>query len=103
MIQPPVGNADSTGILRASVTLHAGKNSSVAYQRHEPEKTVLYKMVSEHLEPFLGEVRDHYDKPLPKYVEKELRDYLKLRFVAIWLRQGHLQIMWPYHFGGLFL
>jgi len=25
----------------------------------------------------LGEVRDHYDKPLPKYVEKELRDYLE--------------------------
>ncbi len=62
--------------LRASVTLHAGKNSSVAYQRHEPEKTVLYQIVSEHLETFLREVHDHYDKPLPKYVEKELRDYL---------------------------
>ena len=76
VIQPPVGNADSTGVLRASVTLHAGKNSSVAYQRHEPEKTVLYQIVSEHLETFLREVHDHYDKPLPKYVEKELRDYL---------------------------
>jgi len=32
--------------------------------------------VSEHLETFLDEVRDHYEKPLPKYVEKELRDYL---------------------------
>jgi len=33
--------------------------------------------VSQHLETFLSEVRDHYDKPLPKYVEKELRDYLE--------------------------
>jgi len=77
VIQPPVGNSDSTGAQQASVTLHAGKGSSAAYQRHEPEKTVLYKIVSEHLETFLGEVGDHYDKPLPKYVEKELRDYLR--------------------------
>ena len=50
--------------------------SSAAYQCHEPEKTVLYKIVSEHLESFLWDAGDHYDKPLPKYVEKELRDYL---------------------------
>jgi len=52
-------------------------SSGHGYQRHEPEKTALYKIVSEHLEEFLGEVHDHYDKPLPKYVEKELRDYLE--------------------------
>ena len=65
------------GTFHSSAPLGTGKKSSAAYQRHEPEKTVLYKIVSEHLETFLGEVRDHYDKPLPKYVEKELRDYLK--------------------------
>ncbi len=65
------------GTFHSSVPLGTGKNSSGAYQRHQPEKTVLYKIVSEHLETFLGEVRDRYDKPLPKYVEKELRDYLK--------------------------
>ena len=65
------------GTKHASVVMRAGNGSLGAYQRHEPEKTVLYKIVSEHLETFLGEVRDHYDKPLPKYVEKELRDYLE--------------------------
>jgi hypothetical protein len=59
------------------VTLRASDGAQRGYQRHEPEKTVLYKIVSEHLETFLGEVRDLYDKPLPKYVEKELRDYLE--------------------------
>src|SRR5664280_1878100 len=63
--------------MQASAALRAGNGSLAAYQRHEPEKTVLYKIVSEHLETFLEEVRDHYDKPLPKYVEKELRDYLE--------------------------
>src|SRR5664280_1165768 len=63
--------------MQASAAQRAGNGSLAAYQRHEPEKTVLYKIVSEHLETFLEEVRDHYDKPLPKYVEKELRDYLE--------------------------
>ena len=76
MIQPPAGTSVSIGTFHSSVPLGTGKNSSAAYQRHEPEKTVLYKIVSEHLEPFLRDVGDHYDKPLPKYLEKELRDYL---------------------------
>jgi hypothetical protein len=58
----------------AAVTLRASDGSRHGYERHEPEKTILYKIVSQHLETFLSEVRDHYDKPLPKYVEKELRD-----------------------------
>lgn len=77
VIQPPAGNSVSKGTFHSSAPLGTGKKSSAAYQRHEPEKTVLYRIVSEHLETFLGEVRDHYDKPLPKYVEKELRDYLR--------------------------
>ena len=77
VIQPPGGNSDSKGALQAAITSHTSRGSSFAYQRHEPEKTVLYQIVSEHLETFLGEVHDHYDKPLPKYVEKELREYLR--------------------------
>ncbi len=68
--------SDSIGTIQASTAPRAGNGSSTARQHHEPEKTILYKIVSEHLETFLGEVSDHYDKPLPKYVEKELRDYL---------------------------
>jgi hypothetical protein len=51
--------------------------SARPYQRHEADKTVLYQIVSEQLETFVDEVRDHYEKPLPAYVEKELRDFLQ--------------------------
>jgi hypothetical protein len=73
----PTGNSGAVGAIYPSGALHTVKHSSVAYQRHEPEKTDLHKIVSEHLETFLREVRAHYEKPLPKYVEKELRDYLR--------------------------
>ncbi|MBN1605030.1 MAG: transposase [Polyangiaceae bacterium] len=46
------------------------------YQRHEPESTVLYRVVADNLETFLAEARERHDNGLPKYVEKELRDYL---------------------------
>ena len=46
------------------------------YRRHEPESTVLYALVREHLEPFLRYTREHYARSLPRYVERELRDYL---------------------------
>ena len=46
------------------------------YARRQPEDTVLYKVVSEHLETFLAEAREQHDKGLPKYVERELREYL---------------------------
>jgi hypothetical protein len=52
------------------------------YQRHEPEKTVLYRIVAEHLETFLAEARERHDKGLPKYVEKELREYLDCGIVS---------------------
>jgi hypothetical protein len=43
---------------------------------------VLYQIVSRELEPFLAEVQGHYDKPLPAYVEKELRDFLDCGILA---------------------
>jgi len=49
---------------------------SYEYRRHEPESTILYALVGEHLEPFLRYTREHYARPLPRYVERELRDYL---------------------------
>ena len=85
VIQPPASTSDSMGAMRLSGALPASKVSSAAYQRHEPEKTVLYKIVSEHLETFLEEVREHYDKPLPKYVAKELRDYLACGLFYAWI------------------
>jgi hypothetical protein len=85
VIQPSKGTSDPMGAMHPSIALHASNGSRHGYQRHEPEKTVLYKIVSEHLETFLEEVRDHYDKPLPKYVEKELRDYLRCGPFYAWI------------------
>ena len=76
MILPPKRNSDSIGAILSSTAPCVLNGSSATYQRHEPEKTVLYKIVSEHLESFLSDIGDQYDKPLPKYVGKELRDYL---------------------------
>lgn len=52
------------------------------YQRHQPEHTVLYKIVQENLETFLRLVQQEYERPLPDFVEKEFRDYLKCGILA---------------------
>jgi hypothetical protein len=36
----------------------------------------LYRLVAEHLETFLAEARERYERGLPKYVEKALREFL---------------------------
>lgn len=47
------------------------------YKRHEPEKTLLYRVFQENLETFIAERRaDTSRTPLPNFVEKELRAYL---------------------------
>ncbi len=71
------------GLGRGSVrgAWSAGASAPV-YRRHEAEKTVLYQIVSRELETFLAEVSDHYDKPLPAYVEKELRDFVDCGILA---------------------
>jgi hypothetical protein len=56
--------------------------SRPVYRRHEAEKNVLYQIVSRELETFLAEVRDHCDRPLPAYVEKELRDFMDCGILA---------------------
>jgi len=52
------------------------------YQRHQPEHTVLYKIVQENLETFLRAVHDECERPLPDFVEKEFREYLKCGILA---------------------
>jgi len=53
-----------------------------AYERHRPEETLLYRLVAEHLETFLVESREKHDRPLPTYVERELRAYLRCGILA---------------------
>jgi hypothetical protein len=48
-----------------------------AYLPRRPTETVLYGLVRQHLESFLAHAREHYEGGLPRYVEQELRAYLK--------------------------
>ena len=47
------------------------------YLPREPHATVLYRLVKEHGAEFLRHARESYDGPLPRYVEDELRSYLR--------------------------
>jgi len=48
------------------------------YQRREPEKTILYQVVHEHLDDFLEEVRERtaHGFGLPRHVERQFTKYL---------------------------
>jgi hypothetical protein len=48
-----------------------------AYRQRRPEKTVLYRLIQQHLGSFLEHVHDASGKRLPKYVENEFRRYLE--------------------------
>jgi len=51
------------------------------YVRREPEKTLLYQVVSQNLETFLEQSRQD-DRGLPEYVEKEFRRFLECGILA---------------------
>jgi len=58
---------------------HAGAASAplaAGYRRREPEKTVLYAIVRDHLETFLEEPRRHDGDGYPAFLEREFRRYL---------------------------
>jgi hypothetical protein len=48
-----------------------------AYQPRRPTGTILYRAVHETLETFLAHARETYAAPLPRYVERELRGYVR--------------------------
>ena len=54
---------------------HGGPAASRRYERRRPEKTPLHKIVSENFESWL-EWREAVERPVPAYVEDELRGYL---------------------------
>jgi hypothetical protein len=55
---------------------HGGPAESRRYERRRPEKTPLHKVVSENLESWL-QWREAAERPVPAYVEDELRGYLE--------------------------
>jgi len=52
-----------------------------AYERHRPEETRLHTVVREQLESFLAHARDR-EHPVPRFVEQELRAYLRCGILA---------------------
>jgi hypothetical protein len=48
-----------------------------AYLPRRPTETVLHGLVRQHLASFIAHAREHYEGGLPRYVEAELRAYLK--------------------------
>ena len=62
-------------------TVVAARNASadpgaVHYQRHRPEKTLLYQLVSKHYPVFRQKLAGE-GRALPDYVQREFEDYLK--------------------------
>jgi hypothetical protein len=51
------------------------------YQRHEPEKTLLHKVVREQLEDFLARSSSR-EQPAPRFIEQELRAFLRCGVLA---------------------
>jgi len=56
-----------------------------------PHKTLLYRIVREHLETFLEHARESYEAPIPHYVEEELRGYLRCGVFAHGFVRAHGQ------------
>ena len=68
---------------------HGGPAASRRYERRRPDKTPLHKIASEHLESWL-EWRDQAERPVPGYVEEELRGYLECGLLCFSLRPAGL-------------
>ena len=66
-------------------------SSARSYARREPENSALHLIVREHLETFLATVREERGKDLPRYVEQELRRYLRCGILA----HGFLRVACP--------
>jgi hypothetical protein len=60
-----------------------------AYRPRRPTETVLYSVVRDYLETFLAHARDSYEAPLPRYVEEELRGYLRCGVFAHGFVRAH--------------
>ncbi len=51
-------------------------NASPGYERHQPEKTLLYQIIKQHYPDFLSEM-EAQDRPLPGYVQDEFEAFLE--------------------------
>jgi hypothetical protein len=56
-------------------------DAAAEYRPRNPEENLLYGVVSEHLETFLARQRER-DRPVPRFVERELRAFLECGVLA---------------------
>jgi len=60
----------------------AGQALGHSYQRRAPEHTVLHELVSRHAQTLIAELRDADGCGLPRYVDRELAEYLRCGMLA---------------------
>ncbi len=63
-------------------SLEAIFNNAPKYQRHRPEKTLLYKLVQENLLTFYRHIENEHENGLPQFVKKEFDEFLKCGILA---------------------
>jgi len=52
-----------------------GDSTGKHYRPRRAEETIVHQVVREHLGTFLERAREH-DRPVPRFVEREMRDFL---------------------------
>ncbi len=57
-------------------------NPPVSYKRHQPQETLLYKLIQENLLTFYQQMDRDYEKGLPEFVRKEFDEFLKCGVLA---------------------
>jgi hypothetical protein len=67
---------------------------AAAYTPRRPTETVLYGLVRQYLESFLAHARENYDGGLPRYVEQELRAFLKCGVFAEGFTRARVRCVW---------
>jgi hypothetical protein len=60
-----------------------------AYRPRRPTETILYAIVRDHLATFLAHAHETYSAPLPRYVQQELRGYLRCGVFAHGFVRAH--------------
>ena len=67
----------------ASISSHSSSSSSsISYQGHQSEKTLLYKLIQENLLDFYHQVENEQERELPIFVKKEFEEFLKCGLLA---------------------
>ena len=61
---------------------HSPPTPSFSYKRHQPEKTLLHKLIQENLLTFYQQMNRDYENGLPEFVKREFDGFLKCRVLA---------------------